>query len=207
MIHRVLYDWLGWNLRLFDLINGFHHPVWDHLMRDLSFVGDHRHFLSYMAFVCLTGILLISQGLHDGRGEALAFRWFTVVSVLVLGYGIDHVLVGALKEYVDYPRPATLGLGQWLLITTARTTSSFPSGHAAFVSLFAVSLWPASSVFVRFLLALFVLAVCVSRVSLGAHFPADVVGGALLGWLVARVLRASLWAVWRAALPTGSELP
>jgi undecaprenyl-diphosphatase len=65
---------------------------------------------------------------------------------------------------------------------------SFPSGHAAtsfagaaLLSRFLPGRWP-----VLFLLA---VGIAFSRVYVGVHYPADVVGGAILGTLVAIALR------------------
>jgi undecaprenyl-diphosphatase len=71
---------------------------------------------------------------------------------------------------------------------------SFPSGHAAGSFAFAVF---AASLDRRAAWFLFPLAACISasRVVLGVHYPSDVVAGAILGsilgWLGARLPRAS----------------
>jgi undecaprenyl-diphosphatase len=71
---------------------------------------------------------------------------------------------------------------------------SFPSGHAAgcfcvaaFLALALPAAWPDSRRRARLLTALaggLAVLIAVSRVYLGAHFPSDVIAGALLGALV-----------------------
>jgi undecaprenyl-diphosphatase len=69
------------------------------------------------------------------------------------------------------------------------TTHSFPSGHAA--TSFACAATLAPFVGRRAAVVLYVLAAAIaySRVYVGVHYPLDVLGGAALGLLVARVLR------------------
>lgn len=203
-----LYDWYGWNLRLFHLINGVHGTTWDVLMRWTSRATDHRQFVAYLAAVCLLASIAVARGLVDGRGEAVAFRWFSVVWVLTLGYVLDQAVVTVLKEWFSLPRPdAILPAGDRILIGRPRFNGSFPSGHVIFATLLATSLWPLASTAVRWLLALGVVAVCVSRISLGMHFPADVVGAVLVGATIPLLLRRALQALWRYALPSESEMP
>ena len=68
---------------------------------------------------------------------------------------------------------------------------SFPSGHTAVAFGLALSLgllWP------RWRLPLFVFALAVgaSRVILHSHYPADVLGGALVAWMTVTWLASSL---------------
>lgn len=61
---------------------------------------------------------------------------------------------------------------------------SFPSGHAALAGLLVGVLWPTQGFVGRVVLVLTAATVMASRVVVGAHFPADVVAGAVLGVLV-----------------------
>ncbi len=56
---------------------------------------------------------------------------------------------------------------------------SLPSGHSSFAMLITASLWPVLNRSWRVAGVCFVLWVGISRVSLGAHFPADVMAGFL----------------------------
>lgn len=121
-------------------------------------------------------------------------HWRTRFFALNLGRAIavEATLVWALKLAVGRVRPwLALGLAPPM---GAPHDGSFPSGHAAgsfcvaaFLCVALPAAWPRSRGRARALAgaALAVAAlVSVSRVYLGAHFPADVLAGSLLGALV-----------------------
>jgi undecaprenyl-diphosphatase len=103
--------------------------------------------------------------------------------VLLADFGANG-LASALKETIDRPRPHDHP------IVFLPHTHSFPSGHsassfacAATLSRFAPT---RRAVVVLYLLA---AAIAYSRVYVGVHYPLDVLGGALLGLLVAKALQ------------------
>lgn len=180
----VLYDWGGLNLWLFHAINDLRSAWLDAFMLLGSWLGDPDRFWLFLAFALLfawrDGIARI-----DTRGRA----WRITLAVFILGYGLDGLLVHSLKLWLDFPRPP-LALPATSLHVVGEVVfrHSLPSGHAAFAMLVAASFWPHANWPVRLLLAGFVLWVGLSRVSLGAHFPADVVSGGMLAFVVVRLL-------------------
>ena len=172
-----LYAWGGLNRLLFLEINGFHTPFWDALMLTMTALGDHGNFLRYLAIALLVSLWRPS--------------WLPRRNVLVffVGYGITALIAIQLKHWLDFPRPL-LALGQVVhVVGRPEFHHSFPSGHAVFSVLLAASLSEQAAGLLRWLLWSYALLVCLSRLSLGAHFPADVLGGALIAYLTVFSLR------------------
>ncbi|WP_237157960.1 phosphatase PAP2 family protein [Shewanella psychrophila] len=124
----------------------------------------------------------------------------TTLSVIVLCYLIKRpdltlrvvvaailslLMVPLIKDYFAAPRPAVI-LDYLNIIGETRHTNSFPSGHTATAFLFAVTIFLVSKCN-KIKLGLIAVAalVGVSRVMVGAHWPTDVVMGAIVGALCA----------------------
>lgn len=166
-----LYAWGGLNRLLFLEINSFHTPLWDALMLTMTALGDHGNFLRYLAIALLLSLWRPS--------------WLPRRNVLVffVGYGITALIAIQLKHWLDFPRPL-LALGHVVhVVGRPEYHQSFPSGHAVFSVLLAASLSYRTPAPLQVALWVFAFLVCLSRLSLGAHFPADVLGGALIACL------------------------
>jgi len=181
----VLYDWGGLNLWLFHAINDLRAPGSDGFMLFGSWLGDPDRFGIFLAAAVLW-VWVNTQ--RQGR-KTETFTWLTTLAVFSAGYALDGALVGSLKTWLDFPRPPlVLPPGSLHIVGEAVFQRSLPSGHAAFAMLLAASFWPRANRPLRWMLVLFVAWVGISRVSLGAHFPADVLAGWVLAFSVVRLL-------------------
>lgn len=122
---------------------------------------------------------------------ALLARRYRVAMYLLVCWLIEYVVENGLKHVIGRPRPVVPAE------FVHATTGSYPSGHATAITVLAVSVavvlvglvdrrWWRWLVMVG--AAVVIVAVAVSRVLLGVHYPADVVGAMLLGTLLAVVL-------------------
>lgn len=144
-------------------------PPWlEEAVRDVTSLGS----FTVLGFMLLGAVLYF---VLSGRRQTAAFVGFSVVG--------GTVLSSLLKDLFDRPRPD--------MIDAARVfTASFPSGHATMsaVVYLTLGLLLAEATEARRLKAYFVglgifmaVAVGVSRIYLGVHFPTDVIAGWSLG--------------------------
>ncbi|MHB8455564.1 MAG: phosphatase PAP2 family protein [Acidiferrobacterales bacterium] len=188
----IFYDWGGANVWLFHAINGVRGDFIDHFMWLGTVIGAHENFPYYLAMIALIGFARATRTEVDvaGAGSHPALVWLGAIAVFGLAYAIDGFLIGWLKTALNFPRPlVALPPDTVHVIGRPLYRYSLPSGHSAFAATVAASLWPVAGRRIRAGLALFVLWVGLSRVSVGAHFPADVLAGIALGLVVVLTAR------------------
>jgi membrane-associated phospholipid phosphatase len=95
------------------------------------------------------------------------------------------------KGIVVRGRPSTL-LEDVVIRGDTPLGRGFVSGHAAVVTALLVVAWPWLNRPGRIVCAVLVLAVCFTRVQVGAHLPLDVIGGVGLGLAVGGAVRLLL---------------
>lgn len=174
------YDWNGANVSLFHLINGINGPIHDSLMLCGTIISSNRNFAGYMAMIALCALWQIHRSAQSSCGivEKMSLRWIGTVGVFCVAFVIDSVIVLWIKTILAFPRPPlALPLNSMRILGNAEYTLSFPSGHASFAAVLVVSLWTRLNWGWRVCGIIFLLWVALSRISVGAHFPVDVVGG------------------------------
>ena len=133
-------------------------------------------------------ITLFGEGLLAVSLVAPIARWRRDIAwSLFLSALLAPLVVHGLKELFDMPRPAlVLALSEFNIIGPRLAVVSFPSGHATTITLFATILaLHLYRSYLHLILLLAIILVGLSRVVVGAHWPMDVLGGMLLGWLLA----------------------
>ncbi len=178
-LKNIFYDWFGLNEDIFLVINHSHTALLDQFMLLITGLGHPQLFPFYMAF-----FLLLSWHKPDIRFR----RNITVFAVSYLFLSV--ITVPLIKSTLNMPRPIFV-LGEHLvhILGSPDTIQSFPSGHAAFAVLTSASLFFDMPRILKMNLVLLALLVCLSRVYVGAHFPADVLAGASLALLTVFAVR------------------
>jgi membrane-associated phospholipid phosphatase len=134
-----------------------------------------RYGIPAIASIHLVG-LVVSVFVESWRRHRNVYL-LTLLSLAIAGIAGD-----ALKEMVERPRPYVV-YSTLSFAAGDSNMSAFPSGHStrslALVLPFLVFVrgWGGGRGFARVALAGLALAVCASRIALGAHFLSDVVGG------------------------------
>ena len=158
------------DVAVFYFVNhNLQNPFFDWLM---PIITDGRRWFPLFGAVY---IWLWWKGGKNGREAAVLLIFVIVLS--------DQLSSGLLKPLVQRLRPC-VALPDVNIITGLNTSFSFPSSHATNSFAAAVLLthyfpnWKGVAYTLAFLSGF-------SRIYLGVHYPSDVLGGALLGWLCA----------------------
>ena len=130
--------------------------------------------LSYMGVIYFWVIVMILLYLFGGqKAKSVAKRMFIVLVLVV----IVSVL---LKELILRPRPYTQLTG--LIVLDPQTDYSFPSGHTIIATSMSYVL---AKEYNKYILMIIPVIVALTRLYMGVHYPSDVMGGFLIGLIIA----------------------
>lgn len=143
-----------------------------------------------------TGLLLVALALVSssalGRVGQLVLTSLAVrVGFVFLAVGLSGLVVTIAKRLIGRARPMHfdgLGVFEFAPFSWRVDFASLPSGHGTTVFAAAIAI---GALFPRARAAMFVFAatIALSRVAVGAHYPSDVVAGAIVGTLGALFVR------------------
>lgn len=173
-------------------------PSTDLLMQLITETGDSFYMLGF-------GILMLL--LKRTRRIGITLMILIVLSTLLTGYikcGIDRDRPDF--EYEGISFPVDISRDTFALFCEGGFNASYPSGHAARSMIFGIILgYALSERFPRgaYLLLLYPTLVSMSRVYVLQHYPMDVIGGAILGIMLAGVMakRTKLYKIFEKSKP------
>jgi undecaprenyl-diphosphatase len=162
-------------------------------MQSITEAGD----VIYM-FLFASALLIIKRTRRIG----LSLMILVVLATLLTGYikcGVDRDRPNLDFEGIQFPEIIIDGTSYHIgiskdtaaLFCEGSFNASYPSGHAARATIFGIILgFSLSHRFPRgcYLLLLYPLLMSISRIYVLQHFPMDVIGGAILGIMLAGVI-------------------
>ncbi|MBX3662420.1 MAG: lipoprotein signal peptidase [Burkholderiales bacterium] len=182
-----LYDWNGANKALFIAVN----QGLPYMLTRLAWLGSTLG--SYWgAPLALTTLAWRAQrASRPGASQAITLQLMRFAMACLLAF----VLTVMLKLGLNFPRPPAV-LGTTIhVFGEMELHRSFPSGHSVYAALLVGTLWRMVPAPLRSLLIGYLFWVGWSRIAVGAHFPADVLAGWLLGfgcvWAAQRLVNST----------------
>ena len=158
-------------------------PTVDIIMQSITESGDVFNMLAF-------GIVILL--IPKTRRVGITLMILIVLSTLLTGYikcGVDRDRPEF--EYTGVPFPVEISQDTYALFCEGGNNASFPSGHAARAMIIGVILgYALSERFPRgaYLLFLYPILISFSRLYVLQHYPMDVIGGTVIGIMLAGVM-------------------
>jgi len=157
--------------RITQYVISFRSPALTQYFLYMTYVGDVYGYLIVLAIYLLISIFVFKK-----------WKYVAQTSFVLLLATVSNMV---LKRFIDRARP---GIEHMVSVETL----SYPSGHAmsamAFygfliflVYKFNLNKYLKAGILV--LLAILILSIGISRIYLGVHFPSDIAGGYIAGWI------------------------
>lgn len=163
------------DIQLFSFLNSLNSPFWDTVMLWITYKYTWIPFYAFLLY------LIIKK-----------FKWhsiFILLAVVLLIFMSDKISV-FFKNYFERPRPCHEPLLEGLVHTVKNKCGGaygFVSSHAAnsfALASFITLIMGKRIKYFGYAMIFWALLVSYSRIYLGVHYPADILGGAALGILI-----------------------
>lgn len=223
---EVFYDWMGGNVWLFKHINAIRGDFYDLLMLLITRLGDRHLFFECLGAIAAVFLLwgLARRFMHKAGNKQYFVQRVCVLFLLLVGFGVNTVVIYAIKNYAALPRPyialktisapapepgshgvpvtqpESVKVNVLEVLAPEKDYESFPSGHVAFISMMVLSLWGVLNHTGRVIGGWLIVLVAWSRVSLGVHFPADALWAFVITFFVISLVRWALYKFFRSVL-------
>ncbi|MCR4276338.1 MAG: phosphatase PAP2 family protein [Candidatus Parcubacteria bacterium] len=135
-------------------------------------------FATYLAYLLILLFLAFAFFRHSPKREKWELLLVAGASAIIARFGVAELI----RFFYHHPRPFAELPGVHALFTD--NAWSFPSGHATFFFALSTAVYLYNK---KWGIGFFVAAILVTagRVAAGVHYPSDILGGALIGIIVA----------------------
>ena len=170
----------SFDLSGYHMINQWagHVPILDKFM---SFTAQYALELYALLFIIAWFTLPKSE---ETRRHALIVAGFSGILALIINVLVSHVWFRP-RPFVSLPK------GSFTQLIPHSIDASFPSDHVSGSFGFAAASWKRTDRWVSYSFTSLAILVAIARIYVGVHWPTDVIAGAIVGLLSARIM----WAV------------
>lgn len=195
MYKDLLYNWFGYNKTIFCYLNNItdNYIVLNILKFFTDYIGNFMMLPVHFIIIIALAYHMSQKHKKDLHTEILYLK---SILTLLVAYMLFISLGTLAKENLSYARPycsPDINLNELISsmmhYSKSKCFKSLPSGHSAYITTLVLSMWPTLNNFFKVSGIFTILLIITSRVILGAHFPADVVYGVLLGITVVLISR------------------
>jgi len=135
---------------------------------------------SYLQYFLVAAFLLLLYFSVYSKREKLTIFWVTAISVVVARLGLTEIIrffYHRSRPFLAYQLHTLISENEW----------SFPSGHSTFFFAMATAIYLYNKKWgIGFFIA--ALLMNISRIVAGVHYPSDILGGMIVGIVVAYVV-------------------
>lgn len=165
---NILYDWHNWNNQIFEFVHSYATIPW---IQYLWLFCDVLFSMQFFVICYISAFIVRARQMHQEH--------FTKYAKLGVNFALMVVVFSSIKYTFKLPRPyCMIDNPVDLSIMGSSCFSSFPSAHAG------VAVILTTMIKNKILALLMCVAVGVSRIGLGMHYPADVAYGFLISYLI-----------------------
>lgn len=148
----------------------------------------------FLLTICLM-VINIKTDQHKGLKCYQSVKCFVV---MLVSFVVAAIIVELAKHYSEMPRPfCSLPANEIISLPMHKAQKclrSFPSGHSAYITILAASMFPIMNYLARIAGIIIVAMVYISRIALAMHFPIDVLTSGVMSlvivWLVFKLYTA-----------------
>jgi undecaprenyl-diphosphatase len=136
-------------------------------------------FAEYLAYILVAVFLFLAYRSTNTIREKVTMISIVGFSSILARYGVTELI----RFFYHRPRPFLTHNVHQLL---SETSYSFPSGHSTFFFAFSYAIYLYNKKWGTWFLCATII-MTISRIIAGVHYPLDIVGGMIIGIIVAKV--------------------